>query len=59
LNFKRYSIQNIIEHKKSRSPGLVDVEPSSNGGDCGSKQVVTDFSVHGEAEQEIDVSRNL
>ncbi|KAK2406147.1 hypothetical protein P8452_68505 [Trifolium repens] len=47
------------KHKKSRSPGLVDVEPSSNGGDCGGKQVVTDFSVRGEAEQEIDVSRNL
>ncbi|MCI16977.1 ethylene-responsive transcription factor-like protein [Trifolium medium] len=47
------------KHKKSRSPGLVDVEPSSNRGDCAVKQVVTDFSVSGEAEQEIDVSRNL
>ncbi|XP_045832610.1 ethylene-responsive transcription factor-like protein At4g13040 [Trifolium pratense] len=47
------------KHKKSRSPGLVEVEPSSNGVDCGGKQVVTDFSVSGEAEQEIDVSRNL
>ncbi|GAU30793.1 hypothetical protein TSUD_355190 [Trifolium subterraneum] len=47
------------KHKKSRSPGLVEVKPSSNGGDCAVKQVVTDFSVSREAEQEIDVSRNL